>query len=124
LTTWMAKIEKSVAVGKAQQDAAGNGLEALTELLQEATQKAEKATTNLEEIAERRMGQGASTGEGTGAAPPTSYAEALRKAPAGHANTVARVEMLRRQVVINKADAEGADPFQGLTKKEVVVKTQ
>lgn len=122
MAAWMEKMEKAA---EAERKAAGFRMEALVGLLQEATQKTDTLATSVEGLAAKKTDENARAAHGgTGAAPASSYAEALRDAPARHADAVAKIEMLKRQVVVNKATAEGADPFAGLTEKEVLAKAQ
>jgi hypothetical protein len=65
----------------------------------------------------------AGTGEETEAdTGPRSFAQAVARTPARHVDVVARTETISRQVVLGRADAEGADPFRDLTEKELIVR--
>ena len=51
-----------------------------------------------------------------------SFAQVVAQAPARHVDAVARIALIRRQVVLEKTGGEGADPFKDLTEKEVLAK--
>jgi hypothetical protein len=97
---------------------AGEKLTKLTEELNMAAARAEAAAKSLEGASKAREDTDANT------AGKVSYTEAMRRTPQGHADTVAWVEIQKRQVVVRKITGDSADPFQGLTEKEITAKAQ
>jgi hypothetical protein len=53
-----------------------------------------------------------------------SYADAIRDTPAEHIDAIARTEIMRRQVVMRRDPAAGADCFEGLSEKELILKAK
>ena len=68
------------------------------------------------------LSEGQKRGGEIGENGPASFAQVVARAPARHADAVARIAMVRRQVVLGKADGDGADPFKDLTEKDVLAK--
>jgi len=46
----------------------------------------------------------------------------VAQTPTKHVDAVARTEVIKQQVVLGRADLEGADPFRDLTEKDILAK--
>jgi hypothetical protein len=120
MASTITRMEEMLEKSTKHADGAGAKLDVISTAIQALESSAKETADKLTADAVRRaQGERGNVAGETGA---LSFAQAVASAPARHVDAVARIALIRRQVVLGRADDEGADPFKDSSEKDIVAK--